>query len=424
MIDRNAFKVAIGAPDEGFNRAVDAALREIKEREDRPVMKRKISVGLLVAIVAALALTGAALAVGLNLFELFGRNDARLVRIAEQAVPETGTPGEVETEKTGRSAVEIANAWYDGESLIVAYTQDEARTFEPFTPTPQELAKMEREEEGWQPYELGPLDPVQQAFIEAVEAGTPYGYAEYFVFASDHMFAGREGEIELIPSIGDEITLEEGRKAYCVEFETPLPEGTRNQDTLTLRLPILRHEYHVWFDGKDTYTLSGPLDGEARTYEWIDGKTHTSYASDPEQIGEAVATVKRSSSETRHFAGQGSLNGVPVQVEATVSAVRAEVRITFEGKVLADPCIVHEHPDGGAEVELRYDFSLTDETGEELCWDGRWVGDDRLSEDAARLTFEGAARLPERLELRISDKKDESEARIELTREELRMTAE
>ena len=418
MIDRNAYKAAIGAPDEGFNRAVDAALREIKEREDRPVMKRKFSVGLLVAIVAILALTGAALAVGLNLFQLFGRNDARLARIAEQAVLETDTPGEVETEKTGKSAVEIANAWYDGESLIVAYTQDEARRFEPFTPTPQELAKMEPEDEGWLPYEQGPLDPVQQAYIDAVEAGTPCGFVEYSVFASDHMFAG---EIELMPSVGDEITLEDGRRAFCVEFETPLPEGARNQEELTLRLPILRHEYRVWFDGKDAYMLSGPLDGEARTYEWIDGKTYTSYATGPEQIGEAVATVKRSDIETRRFAGKGSLNGVPVQVEATVSALRAEVRITSDGKALADPVIVYEHPDGGGEAELRYDFSLTDETGAELMWDGHWVGDDRFTESAARLTFEGVARLPERLELCIIDKKGESEARIEMTREALRI---
>lgn len=416
MLDRNAFKAAIGAPDEGFDRAVDAALREIREREERPVMKRKFSVGLLVAIIAALALTGAALAAGLNLFELFGKRDARLARIADNAVLETDMPGEVETEKTGKSAVEIVNAWYDGESLIVAYTQDDARRFEPFTPTPRELAKMEPEEDGWLPYELGPLDPVQQAYIDAVEAGTPFGFVEYSVFASDHMFAG---EIELMPSVGDEITLEDGRRAFCVELETPLPEDARNRDELTLRLPILRHEYRVWFDGKQAYRLSGPLDAEKRTYEWIDGKTYTSYASAPEQIGEAVATVKRSDIETRRFAGEGSLNGVPVKAEATVTALRAEVRITSDGKALADPVIVHEHPDGGGEGELRYDFSLKDETGAELMWDGHWVGDDQLTESAARLTFEGVARLPERLELCVSDKKGESEMRIEMTREAL-----
>lgn len=421
MIRKEEFSAALGEPDEGFDRALDAALRQIRAEEARPVMKKKLSVGLLVAVIAILTLTGAALAVGLNLFGIFGRWDGRLAELAPQAELETETPGEVETEKTGKSTVEIVNAWYDGEHLIVAYTDDNARTFEPFTPTAEELARMEKAEgfyEGVEPYELGEMDPVQQAFVEAKQAGKPYGFVEYSVFASDQMFAGEDGEIELLPSVGDETTLEDGRRAYLMEFETPLPEGVRDQEELTLRLPILRHEYRCWFDGKDTYLLSGPLDAEERTYEWIDGETHTGYASGPEPIGEAVATVKRTPTETRTYAGEGTYNGVPVHVEATVSAVRAEVRLAAQGAALADPCIVHEHPDGGAEIELRYDFTLTDETGASLRWDGRWVGGDRLSESAARLGFEGVGRLPERLSLCIIDKETDGVARIALTPEE------
>lgn len=418
MIGRVDFLAALGEPDEGFNRAVDAALRRICAEEARPVMKKKLSIGLLAAIIAILALTGAALAVGLNLFGIFGRWDERIAELAPQAELETGTPGELETDKTGKSAVEIMNAWYDGESLIVAYTDDNARTFEPFTPTAEEFEKMEKAEgffEGAEPYELGEMDPVQQAFIDAKRAGKPCGFVEYAVFASDQMFAGEDGGIELIPRVGSETTLEDGRRAYLMEFSDGLPEEARNRDELTLRLPILRHEYRCWFDGKDTYLLSGPLDAEMQTYEWIDGETHTDYASAPEQIGEAVATVKRTPAETRRFTGEGTCNGVPVHAEATVSTVRAEVRITTKGKALADPCIVHEHPDGGAEIELRYGFTLTDETGRELPWDGEWVGGDRLSESAARLTFEGAGRLPERLNLSISDKQENSEVQIALT---------
>lgn len=421
MIRKEEFSAALGEPDEGFDRALDAALRQIRAEEARPVMKKKLSIGLLAAVIAILTLTGAALAVGLNLFGIFGRWDGRLAELAPQAELETETPGEVETEKTGKSTVEIVNAWYDGEHLIVAYTDDNARTFEPFTPTAEELARMEKAEgfyEGVEPYELGEMDPVQQAFVEAKQAGKPYGFVEYSVFASDQMFAGEDGGIELIPSVGDETTLEDGRRAYLMEFETPLPEGVRDQEELTLRLPILRHEYRCWFDGKDTYLLSGPLDAEIQTYEWFDGETHTDYASGPEPIGEAVATVKRSTAEARRFTGEGSCNGVPVHVEATVSAVRAEVRLAAQGAALADPCIVHEHPDGGAEIELRYDFTLTDETGASLRWDGRWVGGDRLSESAARLGFEGVGRLPERLSLCIIDKETDGVARITLTPEE------
>ena len=421
MIRKEDLKAALGEPDKGFDRALDAALRQICAEEARPVMKKKLSIGLLAAIIAILTLTGAALAVGLNLFGIFGRWDERLAELAPQAELEAGTPGEVETEKTGKSSVEIVNAWYDGESLIVAYTDDNARTFEPFTPTAEELARMEKAEgffEGAEPYELGEMDPVQQAFIDAKRAGKPCGFVEYSVFASDQIFAGEDNEIELLPSMGSETTLEDGRRAYLMEFSEDLPEEARNRDELTLRLPILRHEYRYWFDGKDTYLLSGPLDAEERTYEWIDGETHTSYASAPEQIGEAVATVKRTPVETRAYAGEGSYNGVPVHIEATASAVRAEVRLVSQGAALADPCIAHEHPDGGAEIELRYDFTLTDETGATLRWDGEWVGGDRFSESAARLTFEGVGRLPERLNLCIIDKETDGVTQIALTPKE------
>ena len=410
MIDRERFKAALGGPDAGFDRAVDAALRRLREKEARPVMKKKISIGLLAAIIAILTLTGAALAVGLNLFDQFARRDERLARIAPEAALATETPGEVETEEIGKSAVEIVNAYYDGESLIVAYTEENTSTCEPFTPTAEELAKMEREDDGYEPFELSTVAPAKQAFIDAFKAGKPCGYVEYSVFASDHMYAGKDGEIELVPSMGDEMTLEDGRQAYLIEFDTPLPEAARDQEELELYLPILQFEHRQWFDGQHVYFLNGPLDSEARTYEWIDGNTYTDYHRAPERIGEAVATVKRSSAETRLYTGEGDYHGVPVHVEATATAVRAEVRLTSEGAALADPCIVHEHPDGGAEIELRYDFILTDENGALLRWDGQWVGDG-ISESAAKLTFEGVGKLPEELRLYImKDGEERAEA--------------
>lgn len=88
MIRREDFIDAMGMPDEGFAGAVDAALRQVKEREARPVMKRKLTSTLLVAVVAVIALTGAALAVGLNLFDYFGKYDQRLKTVAPETAVE------------------------------------------------------------------------------------------------------------------------------------------------------------------------------------------------------------------------------------------------------------------------------------------------------------------------------------------------
>lgn len=403
MISQRDFKAAYGAPDEGFNRAVDAALDGIRAKEAQPVMKRKLSVGLLVAIASILALTGAALAVGLNLFDVFGRNDERLAQIAPEAELTTETPGEVETEKTGKSEVEIVNAYYDGESLIVAYTAEEASTCEPFTPTAEDLAKMEPEGDGYEPYELGEVAPAKQAFIDAFHAGEPCGYVEYSVFPGDHMYAGKDGEIELVPDVGDEITLEDGRQAYLIEFATPLPEAARGRDELELHLPILRFEHRQWFDGERVYFLNGPLDSEARTYEWIDGNTYTDYHRAPEQIGEAVATVKRSESETRRYAGEGSYHGVPVQAEARVTAARATVRATLDGFAFPDPysVIIYE---GSYNYENNYEFNLTDGEGNVLECDKQW-----LDRNKTELEFFGIGTFPEELRLYIGKDGEEPE---------------
>ena len=64
MIRRENFIDALGMPDEGFTNAVDAALRQVKEGEARPVMKRKMTLTVLAAVLAVIALTGAALAAG------------------------------------------------------------------------------------------------------------------------------------------------------------------------------------------------------------------------------------------------------------------------------------------------------------------------------------------------------------------------
>ena len=419
MIGREDFRAAIGAPDAGFDRALDGAIRQIREREEQSVMKRKMTAALLAAIIALLTLTGAALAVGMNLFDLFGKRDARLSQIAPQAELATEKPGEVETKELGKTAVEILNAYYDGQSLIVAYTEEIARRFEPFTPTDAELAKMEIDPVGVvELFEFGLLDPVQQAYNNALKAGKPYGYVEYSVFAGDQMYAGKHGEIELVPYVEDEIMLEDGRKAYLTEFETQLPEGAQDMDEIELHLPILRFETRTWFDGKDVYILNGPITGEARTYEWFDGETHTSYSSLPEQIGEAVATAKRAGAEIRRYAGEGSCNGVPVRVEATVSAIHGELEITADGDAFPD--LAEGRDNAGS--DLWYSMELEDENGAALnCERVLW------SPGCLLASFTGNGHVPQRLKLRIAvEGESDADARaanvraepIELTRAE------
>ena len=65
-------------------------------------MKKKLTASLAAALIAALLLAGAALAVGLNLFDVFGKNDERLSQLADEAALPTVDAQSVESEALGR----------------------------------------------------------------------------------------------------------------------------------------------------------------------------------------------------------------------------------------------------------------------------------------------------------------------------------
>ena len=57
------------------------------EQKGEPIMKKKLSAGLLLFILLLLILGGVALAAGLNAFDHFGRRDARYSQVAFKAAP-------------------------------------------------------------------------------------------------------------------------------------------------------------------------------------------------------------------------------------------------------------------------------------------------------------------------------------------------
>ena len=80
------------------------------------VMKKKFSVlAIVVATVLSLALCGAvAELLGINLFELFGREDQRLAQLAPKAALNEVSPITMNDPKLGAGAAGINSAYYDG----------------------------------------------------------------------------------------------------------------------------------------------------------------------------------------------------------------------------------------------------------------------------------------------------------------------
>ena len=371
MIRREDFIDALGMPDEGFTSAMDAALRQVKEGEARPVMKRKMTLTILAAVLAVIALTGAALAVGLNLFDHFGRNDRRLQVVAPDAELVVNDAVEVTTDALGVSKARIDSAYYDGQSLIVAYTLDNYQRCEPFTPTETELAQMtENKDFLLEAYGIVEGDPdANEAFRAAIDRKQPYGVVEYMIGLGDRCTT--DGGVTLPLHAA---AMEDGEEGllYCIqEFETPLPESTRNLDSLNLTLPVELCTSWYWFDGETCY------------------EKH-----DEQPLATLTAAVSRSEAETRSYKWEGEINGAKVSARAEASAVHIKLYIDAEAGAFPDPATIW--PEAAEADDTWYSFVLTDSRDMEYRFSGGIEGEGTLEAE-----YDGLGYLPNDLTLTV-----------------------
>lgn len=364
MIRRKDFMDSIGVPDEGFNAAMDRALLQIASEERRTPVKRKMRLSLIAAIAAVIALSSVALAVGINLFDHFGKHDARLAQLAAQAELVTSKPESIETEALGTTKAAFNSAYYDGENLIAAYTLENAKRYEAFEPTADMLERMEKVDPLYftVPYEENaPGIEAYSAYQLAVNEGKAAGLACYSVYPSDHCTTG-DG-IDLPVSTGQDDTLPDGSSIMLLEFENPLPIEAQNQESLDLHVRLWQMTSYYYFDGKDHYEL----------YETA------------QSAGEMTTDVKRTDAVFKEFTGNGEYGGAEINAELRISAVRATLNLSANASVFADP---GDH--------CWYDALLVDENGEILRTE-----DVDFSETGAAISFRGSGTLPEQLTLYI-----------------------
>ena len=371
MIRREDFIDALGMPDEGFTNAVDAALRQVKEREARPVMKRKMTLTVLAAVLAVIALTGAALAVGLNLFDHFGRNDRRLQAVAPDAALVVNDAVEVTTDALGVSRARIDSAYYDGQSLIVAYTLDNYQRYEPFEPTGAELAEMTENRD----YLLEAFGTVEgdpdstEALRDAIDRKQPYGTVEYTIAVGDRCSTAEGVALPIHTK-----AMEDGEEGllYCIqEFETPLPEPARNRETLNLSLPVELCTSWYWFDGKTCY------------------EKH-----ERQPLAALTVAVSRSETETRSYRWEGKINGAKVSARAEASPVHIKLYIDAEAGAFPDPATIW--PEAAKADDTWYSFVLTDSRDMEYRFSGGVEGEGTLEAE-----YDGLGYLPSDLTLTV-----------------------
>lgn len=223
-----------------------------ERREATPVKSKKTLI--IVIAVAVLMLTSAiAVAETLNLFDFFGKHDKFLAALAPKATLEITEPALIEHPHLGKVTAEIDSAYFNGESLMLAYRVTNSTYAEEHTPTAAELAQMTLDEPalfaitGSEPYH-----EVLVAYNEAVENGTPFGFRLYTVNVSDH--TRTDDGIDLGPWNGGYSDYDEnGALCELIEFDSPLPGDIGERDLLTVTKAVRQYEYILWFDGKDCW---------------------------------------------------------------------------------------------------------------------------------------------------------------------------
>ena len=330
---------------------------------EKPMRKRLTLLPALVLAIALLTMAAAAAeALGIHIFELFGRTDERYAQLAPQAALEQTSPVTVSSPELGDVVAAISDAYYDGETLMVAYSIQSAQRLEAFTPDEALLSRMEPL--AYLPAWDAPQDAERQALLAqwqaALESHTPMGLVQWKVYPSDHTTT--DDGIDLPPKTEDYREGVDGTVYAIREYTMPLPEEAAGRDCLLLRIGLYRSVAYWYWNGESLFTLT-----------------------EREQLEPMTAEVWRVDAEHRAVAGRGYIGGIGVTVAGAASAANTRLTLTLDAALprLGD--------------DAYYDCYLFDETGRSLQVD--YVLDGSLPEQS--FTFEGSGRMPESLTLYV-----------------------
>jgi hypothetical protein len=349
-------------PAQAFDERITRQVNRLV-RETQPMKKKMSALAVCVIIILSLALCGAvAEMLGLNLFELFGQRDNRFMELAPKAVLNEESPVTVTSPDLGKAVAGINSAYYDGQSLLVAYSIQNGNRAEKFVPSKEMLAKMSLVDP-----QLGIMAEsddealLMKEWIAAKESGTAIGIVRYFVSPSDHTVT--DDGIDLPPSTENQMEGEGNTVHYIREYENPLPEEARDREHLNISFRLYQGASYLYFDGQNTYACSENM-----------------------ELAPMQATIWRADAEVRRFKGGGKYNGNPVSIEVSVSAATARVMATMDDAVF--PALPED---------TWYDLILLDENGTE--YRAREGSDGNVKQ--MNVSFDGTGKLPENLTLRI-----------------------
>lgn len=269
-----------------------------QERQEAQNVKSRKTMLVAIALAAVMLTSAIAVAETLNLFDFFGKDDARYAALAPKATLEIADAVLVEHPRLGQVEAKIDSAYFDGLTLTLAYRVSQTAFAEGYTPTAEELSAMGQEGAATL-VDAGDdaSRTVIAAYEAAVEAGQPYGYRMYSVFAGDATVTDDGMDIE--PESAQSDTVD---GAYCeiVNYAVPLAQALRDRDALTVTKELFQQQITVWFDGEQ---------------HWASYETQF--------IGTLTAVIPKTPDQVKAFAGSGEINGANCTFTAEVSPMAA-----------------------------------------------------------------------------------------------------
>lgn len=302
MLNEKDIKQALDRRLSGLDAAEERRMRIRRavnqERWEAQNVKSKKTMLVAIALAAVMLTSAIAVAETLNLFDFFGKDDARYAALAPKATLEIADAVLVEHPRLGNVEAKIDSAYFDGLTLTLAYRISQTAFAEDYTPTAEELARMGQEGSATL---IDAGDAASRAIIAAyeaaVEAGQPYGYRVYAIFAGDATTTNDGIEIEPESVLTDDA---DGTFSEIMNFAVPLAQELRDRDTLTVTKELFQQQITVWFDGEK---------------HWASYETQF--------IGTLTAIIPKTPDQVKTFAGTGKINGANCTFTAEVSPMAA-----------------------------------------------------------------------------------------------------
>lgn len=269
MPSQRAFRALYPPKDEAFERAVRQTLASLRDEEEvKTTMKRKLSMGVIVALVLVAVLTCAAVAAGLGRFGQFAQQRSGTwtqflntleeksdLRDQSQSVKET------QDARYPEVAFSVPQSYYDGRMLYMTYElQNAADTFD-FTwrPEKEELETMWATDISEVMTDEGSLhytgdEALDAALLTIVQSAKENGGAGVVVYQSgigDGVWLSGTDEL-LMMSESDDQHLPDGTRIGMRKF-SELPEAAQNLDELSVDFMLSRSRSYYYADGETLY---------------------------------------------------------------------------------------------------------------------------------------------------------------------------